>query len=108
LIFDKNATYDELGKLRTACCGQYVQIQHYFIDSDDAIIPFNHPGGQGRIHVYGGESGIMGLEGLGFRVFLLMELPFRADRSDDSQYPGEHPLKNAKRFVAHIPGYGDK
>jgi hypothetical protein len=106
LIFEQSFTPDEFNALHRCLSAQQGTIQHYFLDEDGAVIPFVQAthGGNG-CHIAGGFTAVTGIEGEGFRVVVYNEMVFRRAARDDSNYPGEHPLKRARKLVARLLGY---
>ena len=120
LTFEKDVPADELQALRIAMLdtvrnsdsGNFPKITHTFFDADNAVIPF----GLGRTdgsHIVGGMHAITGVAGEAIRVLVFYELTLtilrkrgaEADVFIGENYPGEHPLKKAKKLVISLPGW---
>jgi hypothetical protein len=85
-------------------------LKHTFLDEDNAAIPFGPAFNEH--HIIGGTDAITGREGEAFRVLVVFERGLSGNTSVlggqimdtfvGDNYPGEHPLKTAKRFVVSL------
>jgi hypothetical protein len=89
--------------------GNYPKLIHTFLDEENAVIPFfdSGPVGGDGTHIVGGMDAITGRQDEGFRVLVSfennLELNDHRVKIKDifigTNYPGEHPLKKAKKLV---------
>lgn len=85
-------------------------ICHTFTDEDNAVVPFNVPAD--ACHVVGSREALTGVKGDAFRVLVSHERTlapkssqYRGKITDvfvGDNYPGEHPLKKAKRVALSV------
>jgi hypothetical protein len=119
MVFEKTFSTDvaegqqtsELQKLQTALLSSQNDkwgLNHRFFDEDNALIPYFPDGyNYSSHHIVGGPIAVTGVEGDAFRVLLAFEKSLDPkyphakvkDAFMGENYPGEHPLNKARKFV---------